>query len=97
MSEKTISLRAKMVFNLFFVPCENFYLLYLFFLGINSWSLCKSIDKRKREKKRKERKGKERVLKFFSRRDDFFQGELKSLTSFQAINIHSRGLKLFIL
>ena len=61
--------------------------------------LCTAIDERKeeREKKRRERKGKERVLKFFFKKRRLFQGELKSLESFQAINLHSRGLKLFIL
>ena len=58
MSEKTISLRAKMVVNLLFVLNEDFCLLYLFCLRTNSWFfIWAAIREREREKKRKERKG----------------------------------------
>ena len=60
MSEKTILLRAKMVFNLIFVLSEDFYLLYLFGLGRNSWVfIC--VQPQMKEKKREEEKGKERT------------------------------------
>ena len=66
---------------------------------IHGYSLCTAIDERKeeREKKRKERKGRERVMNLIFKKRRLFQDELKSLESFQAINLHSRGLKLFIL
>ena len=50
LSYKTISLRAKMVFNLLFVFNGDFCLLYLFCLRLNSWAAIKERKKRKEEK-----------------------------------------------
>ena len=56
-----------MVFNLLFVLSEDFYLLYLIFLGRNSWlsfghpyMLGKEKKIRERKRKEKKEKGKER-------------------------------------
>ena len=50
LSYKTILLRAKMVFHLIFVLNEDFCLLYLFCLRLNSWATIKERKKRKEEK-----------------------------------------------
>ena len=50
LSYKTISLRAKMVFNLLFVFSGDFQLLIWLLLGSNSWAAIKERKKRKEEK-----------------------------------------------